>query len=196
MTLLALALALAVGAPDAGAPDVAREPPATAKKTALKPRRIAPKPSTPEAPNDVQIKADRMEVLPGSKKALWKGHVEIDRADTKVWCDAMVADYDDNKKLTLLTCTGHTHMWQAADLPRHPEREAWGNLAVFDNLTGILTLTGSPHGREGTNELRGEKITYLSRENRTLVDAAVVTGHEQTGKEPAARPPRNGGPSK
>ena len=192
MTALALALALALGAPDA-----TREPPAKsaagAKKAASKRPALAP--ASPDPTKTVQIKADQMEVLPGSKKALWKGHVEIERADTRVWCDSMVAEYDDNKKLTLLTCTGHTHMWQAADLPRHPEREAWGDLAVFDNLTGILTLTGSPHGREGDNELRGEKITYLSRENRTLVDAATVTAH-QPAKEPAGGPPRNSGAPK
>lgn len=155
--------------------------PAPTPKPALPAKATAPSKPAAEPPRDVTIAADSMEVLPDAKKSTWRGHVKVDRADMQVTCDTMVADYDDDKKLTVLTCTGHTHLWQAANLPKHPEREAWGDLAVFDNRTGVLTVTGSPHGREGDNKLRGEKITYLSRANRTLVDKPVIDAKEQPG---------------
>lgn len=166
---------------------------APASKPASPGKPAAAAAKAPEPPRDVTIAADSMEVLPDAKKAIWRGHVKVDRADMQITCDSMVADYGDDKKLTILTCKGHAHLWQSADPPRHPEREAWGDLAVFDNRTGVLTLTGSPHGREGDNKLRGEKITYLSRENRTLVEKVVIEAQEQPASaSPGPRAGREG----
>lgn len=176
MSCLAAALSLMLSSAAAAAPAQAPSP---KPARALKPATPAKAAVAPQPAQEVTIAADSMEVLPDAKKASWRGHVKVNRADMQITCDSMVADYDDDKKLTLLTCSGNAHLWQSADPPRHPEREAWGDLAVFDNRTGVLTLTGSPHGREGDNDFRGQKITYLSRENRTLVDAPVINVKEQ-----------------
>lgn len=132
--------------------------------------------STPQPGPDrpVKITSQTLEVLEKQKQVVWKGDVLVVRDDMKINCDALVGDYDDQKKLKKLTCRGHAHMRQAAAVkPPRPEREAWGDLAVFDNETAILVVTGSPHAREGENTFQGDKVTFNTRADRLRAEGHV-----------------------
>jgi lipopolysaccharide transport protein LptA len=151
MTAIAATLCLlsCLASPPAEAPKTATaRPPARAKAEAVK-----------EKP-DVHIASATLDALPGQRQIIYRGNVVARREDMSVTCSSLTADYDEQKKLKKLTCDGNVHMRQAASPPQHEEREAWGELAVFENDSGILTVTGSPHGRDGANRMKGEKVLF------------------------------------
>ena len=59
------------------------------------------------------------------------------------------------------------------------DREVWGDEAVFINDTGVLTVKGKPHGKQGAREVEGEVVTFT-----TGVDKLVVTKARTRVKEP------------
>ncbi len=151
----------AFAAGPAGAP--ASKPPSPPRKRLDR----SPPKQAPERP--LKITADSFEVLAGNRHATWKGHVVAVRDDMTVTCKALVADYDDQNRIKKLTCTGDAHMRQVAKADR-PEREVWGEVAVFDVDTAVLTVTGSPRAREGTNTMRGEKVSFDSNADKLRVE--------------------------
>ncbi|MBI5545765.1 MAG: hypothetical protein HY901_17895 [Deltaproteobacteria bacterium] len=150
----------------------------------------SPKSGQPERP--VKITSDAFEVLNGDKQMIWKGHVLVVRDDMHVQCDSLTGDYDDLKKLKRLTCAGNAHMRQAAVPNKRAAREAWGELAVFDTDTAVLTVTGSPRAREGENTLEGQEITFDTGSDKLQVKAAVMTIQTPPGKDPLAPKSVNG----
>jgi lipopolysaccharide transport protein LptA len=188
-----LLASFSLAAPSSGSVPAER---AAAKKTLVKAKRPAPIETRGKADSTlparpVKISSQRFEVLQNSQKATWTGNVLIERDDLKVACDALVADYDEQQHLKLLTCKGNAHMHQAADPPKHEEREAWGELATFESATEVLTVTGTPverpRAREGTTRMRGDKVSYFARENKLLAQGNVELEAESE-KAEAKRP--------
>jgi lipopolysaccharide transport protein LptA len=151
--------AVAASAPDAGA-----APRKKIDRTA--------KSGAPERP--VKIAADAFDALEGGKRLIWKGKVLIVRDDMRVNCDRLVGEGEDAKHIRKLTCSGNAHMRQSAVANVHPEREAWGEVAVFDNDTAILTVTGSPRGREGENTFQGDRVTFDTRADKLRAEGKVT----------------------
>lgn len=183
LSLLALACpALCLGAAPAPGPAKAAQP----KRKGID---KGPAKSVPERP--VKITSDAFEVLAGEKQARWKGNVVVLRDDMKIQCKALLADYDDLKRLKRLTCTGSAHMRQAPNTKTgREEREIWGEVAVFDNDTAILTVTGSPRGREGANTMQGEKVVFDSNADKLRVEGRVdMVLQTPAGKDPLAPKP-------
>jgi lipopolysaccharide transport protein LptA len=171
MRALGVALALFVAAPA-----LAGEAP---KPAPAKPARQKIELTGKKGPDKpIQIKADAFDAVEGGKRMTWKGHVLIVREDMKVECDALVGEGDDAKNLKRFTCRGNVHMRQPAVPDKHADREAWGEQAVFENETAILTVTGSPKGREGDNRFRGAVVYYDANADRLRgekVEIEVVT---------------------
>ena len=180
LLLLASSAALAAGAP-AAKPHRAQTP---RKKIDKSPAKAVPD-------REVKITSETFEILAGSKQASWKGNVVVLRDDMRVQCRALLADYDDQKRLKRLTCSGDAYMRQAAKANR-PEREVWGEVAVFENDTAVLTVTGSPRGREGENTMQGEKITFDSNADKLRVERATVVIQTPPDKNPLAPKPAPG----
>ncbi len=135
----------------------------------------------------VEISSDFFELTPDKQRALWKGRVVVVREDMKVRCDVLVADYDQSNRLKKFTCKGNAHMQQAAG-KGHEEREVWGEVARFDNDKAELTVSGSPQAREGKNTARGEKIIFLTRSDRLIVEKAVFHIEPSAGEKRLPRP--------
>jgi lipopolysaccharide transport protein LptA len=141
-----------------------------------KPGKISAQPrSAPKRP--VQITADNFDLQTPAQQATWRGHVVIVRDELTVTCDSLTADYDQGRDIKKLTCRNNVHLLQKVKPPA-VEREAWGALAIFDNDTAVLTLTGDkasgqPHAREGENTMRGEKVTFLVDQDKLLVEKPV-----------------------
>ncbi len=153
--IAALSLALpAVRAPgaEAAAP--------TAKRR--KPSRIQREPKKSSGPlRPVNITSKSFEVSPTSQTAVWSGDVVVEREGVRVTCDRLTAQLDDSKQVRTVTCQGNAHMIQRPATPDRPEREAWGEVAVFDNERSVLTVTGSPRAREGESTMKGSKVVFL-----------------------------------
>jgi lipopolysaccharide export system protein LptA len=165
MKTLTFALALLLAAPAVVA--AAEKPPAT-KKASRGRGRPQPAPVRP-----VNITASTFEIQPDRERAVWKGNVVVERDDMKITCDTLTAEYREGARLERLTCDGNAYLLQKADPPRHEEREAWGERAVFENEQGLLTVSGSPRAREGTTRMRGKTVLFYVDENRLKVEQPV-----------------------
>ena len=165
-------LTLGAGAPDGGAVPPRKKIDRTPKKGA------------PERP--IKVTSESFDALEGGKRLVWKGHVLIVRDDMKVNCDRLVGEGEDAKHINKLTCSGNAHMRQAALANVHPDREAWGEVAVFDNDTAVLTVTGSPHGREGENTMKGEELSFDTRADKLFVKKATIVLQSPPEKASAA----------
>jgi lipopolysaccharide transport protein LptA len=168
--MLAAAIALAVPCVllSAGRADAAAQ-------TRRKPTKIAREPKKSGGPlRPVNITAKLFEVLPTSQQAVWTGDVVVERDDVKVTCDRLTAEMGDGKQIRKVTCEGNAHLIQHAVAPRTIEREAWGDVAVFDNERSTLTVTGSPRAREGQSTMEGTKVVFLVDEDRVLVENAKM----------------------
>jgi lipopolysaccharide export system protein LptA len=113
----------------------------------------------------VEIKADRLEILGKTQKAVWTGNVRATRGETKLRCDRLVAHYNRAREVTRIECTG---------LVEVIDKDKWakGERAQFDNATGVLELTGSPEARQGANHLRGTKVVFTAGADVLRVDNA------------------------
>lgn len=182
MTALALALAFAVAAARPAPAPAPVKPPAAKKKKIDR----TPKQGAPDRP--IKINSDTFEVLSGNKQATWKGNVVAVREDMRMTCNSLVADYDDQQRIKKLTCSGQAYMRQAAS-PKgapseHQEREVWGEVAVFDNDTAVLTVTGSPRAREGPNTMHGERILFDTEADKLRVERVSMVIQTPPEKEP------------
>ncbi|HCF60430.1 MAG TPA: hypothetical protein DFS52_20825 [Myxococcales bacterium] len=136
-----------------------------------KPSRIQREPKKASGPlRPVNITSKSFEVSPGSQTAVWSGEVVVEREGVRVTCDRLTAQLDDSKQVRAVTCQGNAHMIQRPTTPDRPEREAWGEVAVFDNERAVLTVTGSPRAREGESTMKGTKVIFLVEEDRVLVE--------------------------
>ena len=145
-------------------------------KQRRKPTKIKREPAKAAGPlRPVNITSKLFEISPTSQTAVWRGEVVVERDDVKVTCDELTAEFDEAKQVRTVTCRGNAHMIQrAAAATERREREAWGEVAVFDNERSLLTVTGSPRAREGDSTMKGSKVVFLVDEDRVLVEDAVM----------------------
>jgi len=148
-----------------GTPPAARSKGAASKRISKKPKKSVAGPLRP-----VRIDCDKSDFTFGAHNASCIGNVVIERDDLRVTCDRLTADYDQNQRIKKLTCQGNVHMLQKAVPPRTEEREAWGDTAVFENDTSVLTVTGSPRARQGANTMRGQVVRVFVEEDRIVID--------------------------
>lgn len=160
-----LAAFFAAGGPDGGAP-VAAVAPADFK-------------------NPINISADRFEIQGRRQEAVWVGNVKAERGRTVLTCARLIAHYTRTQEITRIECVGtveatHGDMW------------AKGERADFDNVTGILVVTGNPQASKGPNKMAGTKITFdVTRETISVENARTIFETESTRlKTPPSRPRR------
>lgn len=192
MKKLARALALLLVAAFAvdGRAAAATSRPSAGSKSSNTRKGIDKSPAKKAPDRPVKITAESLDFLPGEKRALWKGNVVAVRDDMTIRCRSLVADYDgagNDRRIQKLTCTGDAHMRQVAKADR-PEREVWGEVAVWDNDTAVLVVTGAPRAREGTSAMQGEKITFDSSADKLRVERVSMVIDTPPDKDPLARP--------
>jgi lipopolysaccharide transport protein LptA len=125
-------------------------------------------PAKPLAP--VTVKASDLEVLnkpQGARQAIWKGKVVARRSEATLRCDRMVAFLTPDDRVEQATCDGHVEA---------VKEENWvaGDHAEFDNVTGIITVTGNPRGKQGPNEVRGDRIIFNVDTNEVRVEKSTT----------------------
>lgn len=93
----------------------------------------------------------------------YSGHVKVVRGTTTLTCDRLEVLYGAaGGQITRLL--GHGDV-EAVD----GDRWAKGEEADFDNLTGVLVVTGHPEARQGTREVVGEVVTFTTGDDRVRV---------------------------
>lgn len=111
----------------------------------------------------VTITSDHGVVKNREKRAEYQGHVKAVRDTTTLTCDRLEVLYGAaGDQVTRIL--GHGDV-EAVD----GERWAKGEEADFDNLTGVLVVTGNPQARQGKREVVGEVVTFTTGADRVHV---------------------------
>ncbi|MGA9525866.1 MAG: LptA/OstA family protein [Myxococcaceae bacterium] len=122
----------------------------------------------PALKESVDISAQRFEVQGRRKEAVLSGNVVAVRGSTTLRCDRAIAEYSDGREIRRVQCSDNV---EATD----GDRWAHGEHAVFDNVSGTLTVTGTPKARQGSTFMEGSKVTLeTNRDVTTVVDATIV----------------------
>jgi lipopolysaccharide export system protein LptA len=117
------------------------------------PRPQAKAAAAPTLKHPVAITADRLEIFGKKQQAVWSGKVKARRGETDLTCERLVAHYTKAQEITRIECTGVVEVVDG-------NKWAKGERAEFDNVTGVLEVTGSPEARQGPNTMRGTKVTF------------------------------------
>lgn len=118
--------------------------------------------TTSRAPID--ITSDTVEADQKQNKVTFKGNVVAKQEDVTLYANTLVMIYDpDKKKLKEIIAIGNVKVVQL-------DRRATGEKATFDQDKNKVVLDGDAVVREGTNVIRGERITFYVEEERSVVE--------------------------
>jgi lipopolysaccharide export system protein LptA len=99
------------------------------------------------------IDADHLHIEGKKQEALWRGHVKVKRGTTNITCDRMLSHYTEDQEVSRVECHGNVEVLDQ-------DKWAKGDRADFDNITGILIVTGDPEAKQGGNHVRGTKVIF------------------------------------
>lgn len=110
----------------------------------------------------IDITSDMVEA--DQKRVTFKGNVVAKQEDVTLYANTLVIIYDqETKKLKEIIATGNVKVVQL-------DRRATGQKVTFDQDKNKVTLDGDAVVREGTNVIRGERITFYVEEERSVVE--------------------------
>ena len=121
----------------------------------------------PQVQHPVDITGKHFVIHGKKNEAVWTDHVKAVRETTTLTCDRLITHYGENQEITTLECLGHV---VAID----GDKTATGDRADFDNLTGVLVVTGNPEAHQGKNWIRGTKVTFYAGQDEIDVENAVA----------------------
>jgi lipopolysaccharide export system protein LptA len=134
----------------------------------------------------IDITSDTVEANQKQNTATFKGNVVAKQEDVTLYANTLLIIYDpDTKKLKEIIATGNVKVVQM-------DRRATGQKATFDQDKNKVVLDGDAVVREGTNVIRGERITFYVEEERSVVEP-VKGGRVSTSITP---PPKEEGEEK
>jgi lipopolysaccharide export system protein LptA len=110
----------------------------------------------------IDITSDMVEA--DQKRVTFKGNVVAKQEDVTLYANMLVIIYDqETKRLKEIVATGNVKVVQL-------DRRATGQKVTFDQDQNKVTLDGDAVVREGTNVIRGERITFYVDEERSVVE--------------------------
>jgi len=113
----------------------------------------------------IDITSDTVEADQKTNKVIFKGNVIAKQEDTTLYANTLTIIYDPNtKKLKEIIAVGNVKVVQL-------DRRATGQKVTFDQDKNKVVLDGEAVVREGTNVIRGERITFYVDEERSVVEA-------------------------
>ena len=134
----------------------------------------------------IDITSDTVEADQKTSTVTFKGNVIAKQEDTTLYANTLTILYDSNtKKLKEIIAVGNVKVVQL-------DRRATGQKATFDQDQNKVILDGEAVVREGTNVIRGERITFYVDEERSVVEP-VKGGRVSTSITP---PPKEEGEEK
>jgi lipopolysaccharide export system protein LptA len=128
----------------------------------------------------IDITSDTVEADQKQNRVTFKGNVVAKQEDVTLYANTIVINYDpDTKKLKEIIATGNVKVVQQ-------DRRATGQKVTFDQDKNKVVLDGDAVVREGTNVIRGERITFYVEEERSVVEPGKG-GRVSTSITPPAR---------
>jgi lipopolysaccharide export system protein LptA len=113
----------------------------------------------------IDITSDTVEGDQKQNTVTFKGNVVAKQEDITLYANTLVVVYDpDMKKLKEIVATGNVKVVQL-------DRRATGQKVTFDQDENKVVLDGDAVVREGTNVIRGERITFYVEEERSVVES-------------------------
>jgi lipopolysaccharide export system protein LptA len=119
--------------------------------------------ATPLKTTPIDIQADRLQVLGVERRAIWRGNVKAKRGTTDLACEQLIALLRDDQSISKLQCIGSVEVTDR-------DKYAKGDRADFDNLTGVLQVTGSAQAKQGPTRLYGTKVTIDVNRDRMYIE--------------------------
>ncbi len=114
----------------------------------------------------IDITSDTVEADQRQNTATFKGNVVAKQEDVTLYANTLLIIYDpETKKLKEIIATGNVKVVQV-------DRRATGQKMTFDQDKNKVVLDGDAVVREGTNVIRGERITFYVEEERSVVEPA------------------------
>lgn len=118
-------------------------------------------------PQRVTIDADQLVLDDRRNLAVWKGHVVARRGETTLTAPELTAISDEQGTITKVQARGGVEA---------VERDRWakGQRGDYDVESGVLVVTGNPQARQGTNRMKGTKVTFHSGTDFVEVENATT----------------------
>ena len=110
----------------------------------------------------IEVSADHLQVDERAQRATYSGNVVVRRGDLTINADRVLIQ-GSGKAVQRIVASGNPVRLRQAD------RRGDGQQLVYEPGQERITLSGNAHIRQERNELTGERITYLLREQRTEV---------------------------
>jgi lipopolysaccharide export system protein LptA len=128
-------------------------------------------------PGEVNIEADRMEVLDQQKRAIFIGNVDAQRGEVSFKTDKLIADYvettaesgENDTEVTFLEATG-------AVVIETPQQRITGAWAKMDVQSNQVTVGGNVVVTQGSTVLRGEQLFVDLDKNTSEMTGGRVKG--------------------
>lgn len=111
----------------------------------------------------VEIDAEHLEVQARARKASYVGHAIVRRDGATLACDRLEVQGDEHHEVKTITADGHVVVVDG-------DRRAEGEHATWDNVTGVLVVTGHPSARQGPREVTGERVTFTTGVDRVEIE--------------------------
>jgi lipopolysaccharide transport protein LptA len=105
--------------------------------------------------NPIEVKADSLQVFSTEKRALYTGHAVAKRSQTTITCDQIEVRLGKTDEIETVIADGHV-------VATEGDREVTGTHAIFNNTTGVMTLTGNPKGKQGFREVTGDEVVFTT----------------------------------
>lgn len=120
-----------------------------------------------QGPQRITIDADQLVLDEQKNVAVWKGHVVAKRSATTITSPELTAIYDDVGTITRVQARGGVEA---------TERDRWakGQRGDYDVQRGVLVVTGQPQARQGTNRMKGSKVTFFTGSDFLEVENATT----------------------
>lgn len=142
----------------------------------------APGPKRP-----ISIRAPSFKLLGRENRAIYSGGVVAVRGDTRITCNTLTAYLDAKSEVKRLDCVGKV-------VATDGDKWARGEKATYDNVAGILEVTGNPEARQGANRMRGSLVRfYVGTDVIEVTDADTQVETRPTRR---TTPPKKGTPGR
>jgi lipopolysaccharide export system protein LptA len=115
----------------------------------------------------LQIDAEKLVLDQQRSEATWTGKVRAKKTTSLLKAPTLIAYYDELGVVTRVDARGGVEVTDA-------DKWAKGKQATFDNKKGLLTVTGNPEARQGSNRMRGSRVTFKAGSERLIVDDATT----------------------
>lgn len=110
----------------------------------------------------IEVSADRLQVDERAQRATYSGNVVVRRGDLMIAADRVLIQ-GSGKQVQRIVASGSPVKLKQAD------RRGDGQQLIYEPRQDRITLSGDAHIWQDRNEVSGERITYLLREQRTEV---------------------------